>query len=251
MDWGWFSRLFDVYERQARVAPALLVSLPIVVTVGTWTPSGFAGGRLVAAGLLAYLAISLLVTLVRDAGRRVEPGLLQSWGGMPTTQLLRHRDPTLDPITKKRFHSVLREHISGLELPTREEENSSPDSADAAYASAVAWLREATRDAKKFPLILAENASYGFRRNAYGAKGLGLSLSLLALVWNIVAVLWRGPMPPDSLANAAVGGGVSVVMLAIWLLVVREVWVKEAAVAYAHRLLAACDSPALSQARKT
>lgn len=248
MDWGWIARLFDPYERQARIAPALLVCLPVIVTAGAWFPAAFTGAQLASGSIVAYLGIAILATFARDAGKRVEPALFNSWGGTPTTLLLRHRDSTLDATTKQRIQAVLGARIPGIHLPSAAEEARSPEAADDVYASAIAWLRERTRETKKFPLVLAENIGYGFRRNTFGVRRPALSVALGALVLNIIGVAWTiGPNLSQLSATTIAAILITVALLMFWFGLVREPWVKEAAFAYAHRLLAACDSPFLTE----
>ncbi len=44
------------------------------------------------------------------------------------------------------------------------------------------YLRENTRDKEKFGLVYAELIGYGFRRNLWGMKKLGVTLSIM--IWN-------------------------------------------------------------------
>jgi hypothetical protein len=85
---------------------------------------------------------------------------------MPSVAWLRHRDPRLDGYTKRRYHDFLASKIPGWAAPTADSEAENPSRADEAYASASRWLRENTRDVKKYPRVADENISYGFRRNS-------------------------------------------------------------------------------------
>src|SRR5207302_5823609 len=112
----------------------------------------------------------------RARGRLLEKRLYSEWGGIPTTAWLRHRDDNLDSITKARYHRFLESRIDGLKIPSAESETNDPAAADKAYASAVKWLLEYTRNAKSFPLVFNENVYYGFRRNTLAAKPVALYL---------------------------------------------------------------------------
>jgi hypothetical protein len=109
--------------------------------------------------------------------------LYEEWGGKPTTQLLRHRDKTIEAVTKRRYHSYLGAKIN-VPLPDKNQEAEDPEGADEVYQSAVRWLLNHTRpdDGKKFDMILRENVSYGFRRNALGMKPIGLIISTGSLL---------------------------------------------------------------------
>ena len=254
------SRFFDLYILQARLYPALLVLLPALLTVIAWFPgllTSNLGATLVtlaaACGLLYLLSV-----LARTAGTRLEGQLLKEWGGWPTTLWLRHADNYLDAHTKVRYHRYLAKNVPGLSLPTAEDERSDPEAADAAYASAVNWLKEQRRDTKKYPLLFKENIEYGFRRNLLGAKPVGMSLSASALVGTVIGWWHQFASPHEPLtfdATAAVVAGlatapnvavigaslISVIAIAVWMTRCNRRWVREAGDQYARALLATCD----------
>jgi hypothetical protein len=75
--------------------------------------------------------------------------------------MLRHRDPTLDEPTKERMHTILASKV-GVTAPTGVQEESNPAAADSFYARAGTWLRENSRDQKKFDILFNENVTYGY-----------------------------------------------------------------------------------------
>lgn len=170
----------DAYDRSARLATAYLVFPPAVVFVvalalGTAEWWSRIGGVLVACG-----APMLAVQWGRSGGRRKQPDLFQLWEGSPTVRLLRFRTGGSPDAVSDRHAIVAR--ATGRTLPTREEEFLDPAAADVRYDSAVAQLRELTRDEKKFPLVLKENIAYGFRRNLWGRKSYGVAVAVVTLV---------------------------------------------------------------------
>ena len=46
MDWNWLIKTFDPYERQARIIPALIVVLPLILVINALTPEIFSGSGL-------------------------------------------------------------------------------------------------------------------------------------------------------------------------------------------------------------
>ena len=162
----------DLYTLRARVQPTIMVALPVIFAVYALLPDyvlfvtaffgllGVAGGN----DIVAHVG--------RERGYKKQDSLWASWDGPPTTRLLRHRhiseDITLAPESRQQLEGWLR-----YALPTKEEEESSPVSADTKYKSAIGSLLEATRDTSKFPLVFAENANYGFRRNLWGLRPIG------------------------------------------------------------------------------
>ena len=239
----------DPYTFRARIQPALVVVLPLGILMFALLPgvpffvTAFFG-LLGAAGGTAIMA-----QVGRELGRRKEPNLWESWGGAPTTRLLRHRrlpgDLTLVPGLRQQV-----EQWVDYPLPTEHEEEACPAWADAKYEEIVTSLREATRDTARFPLVFAENANYGFRRNLWGLKPIGASVAvgLVFVSWAMLSLtVWGRPWPdpwwdvfvnPDSAAVIRLVVAVAnTVFAAFWLCWVKPTWVKDVANAYALRLL--------------
>jgi hypothetical protein len=241
------ARLFDAYNRQARLYPALVTILPAIALILAAFPKMLtSGGALVgiagASGLIFFLG-----DVGRTFGKRLEQALLRNWGGWPTTIWLRHSSSNLVSATKARYHSVLQRHVPGLVLPTKEDERTNPRQADEAYASAVEWLKERSRG-KDFPLVQKENANYGFRRNLRGLKPIGMLISLLAFSASVYLLIqaihwpwtWKALGSVDPTVAAA--AGFALLMLLLWTFFVTPSWVRQAGDAYARALLACCDT---------
>ena len=245
------SKVTDPYERQARLYPALLALLPLLALVTLlYGPKATA---LTAAVTIAVSCGGLYLTtnLSRELGKRKEAKLYRSWGGKPTTQLLRHRDSSIDPITKRRYHAVLATKI-GAEFPQKQQEDNDPEAADHVYQSGVRWLLDHTRphSGKEFDLIFRENVAYGFRRNALGMKPIGLVIAVASILWILEiqgAIIGRRPFI-DWAALARISQPaiasliVSIIMLLVWLLFFTKSVARTAAFTYAETLLRACDS---------
>jgi hypothetical protein len=229
----------DAYDRSARLAPAYLVFAPAVVFVAAlalgssewWSKIG---GLLVALGGPGFAA-----QWGRSGGRRKQDGLFASWGGAPTTQLLRFRTGGNATAVLHRHEIVSR--ATGLALPTEAEEAADGTAADERYEIAVGALRERARG-PDFPLVLKEDTNYGFRRNLWGRKPFGIATALLVgavsaalLIAAAVGHAW------GSWKAAAVAAGFAALALLGWLLVVTPSWVRESADAYATRLLESAE----------
>jgi hypothetical protein len=225
----------DVYSRYSRITPIILVALPPALPTLLWLPQLGTEARVVGLGILAAL-IPLFDQLGRGRGRRREPILFEAWGGAPTTQLLRWRGPESTLVQGRRHQAV--ERVTGVRLPTAAEESQDGRAADEAYSAAVRTLRALTFDS---PAVQAENRNYGLRRNLLGLRPLGLLTSTLGLVIVLASILTMGARKESLLAAIAVLG-IDVALLAMWFLVVREGWVREAAWIYAERLLDRTES---------
>ncbi len=238
---SWASLVTDQYERAARLYPALLALLPMLIAVAATSVFGkpLATQLLTLSG--ACGAAYLLANISRMLGKAQEAKLFSKWGGAPTTKLLRHRDGSIDPHTKQRYHAFLTRKIK-IEIPTSQQELATPEAADEIYRAGVKWLLGKTRDKKRFALLFKENISYGFHRNGYGLKWIGTLLGLCSIAWLVGAI--RGDVPEAWSAlpsDRLVAVGVELAITLAWAIYFSESRVKQAAHAYADMLLRACD----------
>jgi hypothetical protein len=232
----------DAYTLRARFQPALLVALPLalsvlaldpwhhVITKTAWTVLAWAGGT------------TLVAQLARDQGKLKEPKLFLDWGGKPSTVALRFRGAQNLALVQRR-HDLLRRVLPDLRLPNADEERRDPRAADAAYDACVGALRDRTRDKARFPLVFEENCNYGFRRNLWGLKPWGITTS------SIGSLLGARSLPQflrihHVLGNATdlASAGICLGLLLVWVFLVSERWVRLPAQAYTDRLFEACES---------
>jgi hypothetical protein len=235
------STKFDAYSWRARVVPAFLVFLPLAIATFLWIPSIELISRL-AGIVLGPLGIAMLMAQVgRDRGYKKQPHLWQQWGGAPTTQLLRHRNPEGNPVLRERYHRRLGELQPDLVIPTPEEEEQDPQKADHIYETCTRRLITHTRDRKQFPLVFHENVNYGFRRNLWGMKPFGALFALTGLAACGLNLWLSWNQTLHIATEAAVSCAFNLALLLFWLFWVTPGWVRIPADAYAARLLETCD----------
>lgn len=238
---SWAPLVTDPYERAARLYPALLALLPMlmVLVMTSVFSKPLATQLLILSG--ACGAAYLLANISRMLGKARENKLFDAWGGTPTTQLLRHRNEFIDPHTKQRYHAFLARKTK-IEFPTSEDEHASPEAADEIYRAGVKWLLGKTRDKKRFALLFKENISYGFHRNGFGLRWIGGLIGLISVVWLVVAFQAYDPqtwlaLPTEQIVTI----GIVLVIDLAWVVYFNETRVRQAAHAYADMLLRACD----------
>jgi len=224
----------DPYVRKARLYPALLVTLPIGVSVA-WLWPGFGLEKiipvLVCAGLPFFVA-----NLVRSRGQRLEERLESRWGGMPTTQMLRLGEATNNPDMLRRRRRALQD-LTGDPLPTRDDEQDNPRRSDQRYIAATRILITRVRDQRDHhPRLHEENINYGFWRNLLGLKPFALT-SLVALLAIDGITLAAGREPQ----MVGVAAGLHVLCLIVWLVAVRPDRVLQQGRTYAERLFETLD----------
>lgn len=239
---GFLNEVSDPYDRRARLFPGFVVALPIsilAVVLVTTKPAWWSGAVLV---LGASGASYFGMQLVRSAGRRKERALWESWGGAPTTQLLRFRGAS-NRVTVRRRHDQLARLFPDLPMPDEAAEAADPQLAGEHYEAAVRALIERTRDRTRFERVFDELCQYGFRRNLWGCRSIALWLATLGLgtVAALGALRALGFLDVSGL-GLALAAGVDLFLLLALAFVVRPEWVREAAEAYAHRLLASLET---------
>lgn len=240
-----FEKLLDPYDVKARLFPGLLVLAPaiafLVLLYGRQSPA--------VVGLATVLTSCggpyLLANFVRTWGQHAQSRLFHKWGAQPSTILLRHRDGTLSPQTKLRYHRLVESRLA-VAMPTAEDELNSPVAADAAYAAAGDALRPLTNDRKKYPFVFKELVAYGFNRNAHGARWVGLTVAIMTLLATTLhaGALRYSPITVDLVALDYSHIMVMVLgfaMACLWSLHFTSATVRMAGFSYAKRLWEALD----------
>jgi len=227
----------DNYTRRARLYPLLIVAIPIGTTTLAFFPDGFSSWKTLWSLVTWCGGVALLAQLGRDWGKRKEPQLFRTWGGAPTTRRLRFRDAPNPALLAHRHHQ-LSSMFRDLALPSEMEEADDAARADQVYEACVQLLRDKTRDRKCFPLVFEENCNYGFRRNLWGMKPIGVTTAVLGIIVTLaVGYLYENIASPGVIAVAAI----NFLLLIIWLFCVTANWVRVPADAYAERLLDSID----------
>lgn len=235
---------FDRYDRNARLQPALLAILPLLVSIGVWAPgirssSGWAVSLAAACG-----ALFLMAQATRRRGRALERAWGDRIGRRHSARLLSFADDTIGGVRKRRIREWIGLH--GRALPDADAERADPRGADDERMSAIAWLLEVTRPDAETSLLLAENVSYGFWRNMRGLRPLGIGLAFAAAAGNAALLHRVGAADPGFWLGVA-ALGFCVVAMAAWSLLVTVRAVEDASLAYAERLFAQIDNPAVNE----
>lgn len=187
----------------------------------------------------------LLTQIGRHSGKKKEPALWAYWGGPPSTQLLRWRNPTYSTHIKQHYHARLQALFPVPHPPDAAFEAQYPAQADEVYDSWCHFLRmQAREDTKKFRLLFIENVNYGLCRNLWGLKPIAIfSIIILATINYGFNWHWNGVANP-----IFYGGhfwfttGMLLTVLIGWIFFVNKNRVKIPAFAYAERLIECTNS---------
>ena len=230
--------VFDRYNRQARVFPVYMTISPIILALAAILPHGL-DLPLGAAAAIVFIPLAFLAGQVgADFGKRLEKPLWLQWDGPPTTRFLRHLNTEFNEVTRNRLHTKLRS--LGLNVPSAEHQQRDPQTADVHWEACTEELIRRTRDRRRFPLVFKGLIEYGFQRNLLGLKPFGLPLSIVALLacsWKV----WAGWGDQGAVAVAVGAALLSLSLLAIWIVWVRERTVAISANRYARFLLEAAQ----------
>lgn len=236
----------DHYERTTQLKPVAATLAPIsVLVVSCFRAQTFedATRSLILVGLAAGFHL-VAMRKVRDRGNTVQTTLWEDWGGNPTAQRLRWSGGSISAI--ERLHRRV-QHMTGVTLPTRAEEELDPTDADEVYLDSVAQMRERTRDKERYPRVYAELVQYGTARNFYGLRRFALSIAAIVLTLSVLGIiagsiglagwpLW--PLVVSSISSALIA--------AAWISIITHQYVRVAAERYADALLATAEEPPLT-----
>jgi hypothetical protein len=188
-------KVLDPYSMKARYYPALLATIPALAALAiliSWSRFGLTT-------VVASAAIPVLVfacaDIARRLGKRIEERIYDQSGGKPSVTMLRYADKTFDAASKAQYRAFLGSKIN-QPVPTEEQERQNLKAGDAFYERAGAWLRENTRNVKKFSVLFAENVTYGFRRNLLGLKWPALALNFALVL--VCGCLLYSKLPLDT-----------------------------------------------------
>jgi hypothetical protein len=230
--------MFDAYVRRARFYPAVIATasaFALAAILVSWSRPGLP--HVIATGAMAIL-LAVMSDVARRRGRAIEPGIIQRMGGLASITMMRYRDDNFDSAAKAAMHKFLGSKIAG-DPPTPEKERADPAEADDFYRRCGDWLREHTRDTKKFGILFEENVTYGFRRNLLGLKWPALGINVAIVVFCVVMLWLRCPLNTADPLTQKLLAVVAIAFMhaAYFVLLVNEAGAVQAARTYARQLL--------------
>lgn len=210
-------KVLDEYEIKARMAPGIILTLPIIVACIYVSPALGAWPIFATAGACCLVLFYGLSYLVRNRGIAVEPSLWSEWGGPPSTRFMRHRDSTLPEQTKSLIRAEVEKKFS-IVLLSSSEERSEPARADRTISDSFRRVRQYLRQRNPTGLWFKHNVEYGFCRNLLGCRTIVLSLGAASTIFTA----WYGQRVGAGVLNTAASIEVSFTLCAIcygwWLL---------------------------------
>lgn len=242
---------FDAYSLKARVFPALIASLPALAALFVLVPWNALGPPQAIATAIGFVLLFAFADVARQRGRQIE----QKLGSNRTPELWFRGSSDIPNAGKDRYRAFVAGELKKA-APTQQDEAQQPERAKDFYLAANTWLREHTRDTKKFSLLFGENITYGFRRNLLGLKSVALCMN--AIVVTAMAVIYYTELRyfqaignlDDKLVIIAAG---AILHSLYMLLAVGKAAVWDASRAYGRQLILCCETlmkPARAPAAK-
>ena len=236
-------KVLDAYSLKARLFPALLAVIPALAALAiliSWTKFSLTGA-------IVTTAIPVLVfaaaDIARRLGKRLETQIYVELGGKPSVAMLRYSDDTFDAWTKVQYRAFLSSKIGQFD-PTEQDEKDNPKATDAFLERCGGWLRENTRNTNKFPVLFAENITYGFRRNLLGLKWPALGLNAVMVLLCLFILYLKGTIDTkdDVTIRLLIVLAFAAVHAIYMVLAVGKQTVIEASRTYARQLLLSCEA---------
>ena len=239
----------DAYDLQARFAPMGFVLLPLALVAFVAIPG--LGATKIVAGSIAFIllaAFSFVATrMARAAGRARQDALYASWGGIPTTAMLRFRDPRLSVQVKRVHRERLARLGASFPIPDEAEEARDPGGADGKIGAAMDEIRRRAKE-RGLKRVHRENINYGAARNAFGLRPFGIAACGFALLVLAGLVALRGGFQPSA-AEVIVGAATFLIALA-WIFGCTANKVRHHGEAYALEMFEAIETVAPAPKRR-
>ncbi len=220
--------LLDAYNIRARLSASVILLAPIAVTF------------FLCFNKVSTIASSSVFVFVLLAFTNYIPLLQRRFQGRNSrrnyaSDFLSQNDQTIDSVTKERYYrklATIDESFSPF--------NNSTDSQTLKKCcdSAVVYLRVHTRDNH---LVLEENINYGFCKNLYINKPIGIFLCSLLACFLIIYIALHLKSGDNVSLEFYCAFIFNVILLIFWILGITKKMVNTSAIQYAKTLLSAID----------
>jgi hypothetical protein len=176
MDW------LDSYEIRARIIPSIIVCLPIIVPFYLlFNNIGNPISGVIFSGMV-LLGMSYTVSFfVQYMGKKIQNQLWSSWGGAPSSRILRWSDKTFDDQYKAKLHKSIKEYLD-IELMDKDSEQQKPSDADLKFEIAFSQAKRIVYNTSSNDLLGKYNAEYGFHRNLMGSRIIWILSCLIGTI---------------------------------------------------------------------
>jgi len=175
------------YSRTARLYPAIISLIPILLLTISLSNNELESllEQLVSVKIIGNVSMGIvLIYLLAQTNRFIgkeffERRYFKTQLQMPTTEILLYSTDYISTQFKEKIRKKIERDFS-LNLPSKVEEEKNNDDARRRIVDAVALVRGVVGDGK---LLLQHNIEYGFVRNLIGSIPIGLSFSIVDIIY--------------------------------------------------------------------
>lgn len=222
----------DDYDFETLTAPAIITGLPVMIAL---TVLGFSLDNILGFSVLGVSIVTFLLVptsaAIRSRGKVVEAELFPD--GMPTTDMLIAMPSGADE--ELRARRQLTSELSGITLLSFSQARHDRAKERGVIERSVGVLREKMRGSS-FKLLRRELKSYGYWRNMYGLRWLGLCLSLVGFIAVCLFTVSSVPFNDTTTWTTNLIAVAAIIsFVCFWLFNVRKEKVKRAASNYAKQ----------------
>ena len=211
----------DAYYVIARLSPAIVLFSPMGVTIWATYPEGWPGFPHQIYYLLVPVVSFPLSAFVRTKGRHIQKQLWATWGGSPLAIAL--------AASKNESTGTIRDRAV-VRLSELFPDVLTNDGSASECETVTSLIAAHTTDIGTH-VIASENQAYGFYRNSYGIRRMGIITSAGCILVSGLAFLH------SQQADIWPALGLSGVVLAWWIFGVKESVVREAGDRYADAVV--------------
>lgn len=178
---------FDRYNRAARIYPSIIILIPFLLfTIYCDIDNlkdvfdDLLNVKIIGNITISIVLLYLLIQANRFLGKFLfEKSMFKNELEMPTTNFLLFNNSEFS----KDYKIRIRKHIKSdfqIDLPDESEENENRVDARKRIVEAVGLIRQKVKNGR---LLLQHNIEYGFARNLIGGSIIGVSMSLIDIVY--------------------------------------------------------------------
>jgi len=174
LDW------FDPYELRARVAPTIIIILPLIIMIFSiiQIPESLVSA-IISLGIFFFVVYSVSF-VVRELGHKLQKELWEQWGGAPSSLIMRCEDPRLNFELKKQIYKKIEKKYK-IKLPRQDDQKDHPNIFLKSIEDVFNRVRTDLHEKSKDERWEKQNAEYGFLRNLAGSRLLWCIISLIGI----------------------------------------------------------------------
>jgi len=225
-------KLYDDYDFETLTVPAIVIGFPIAIALAIlgFSLSSVLGFSILGVQALAFMLVPVRA-LIRSQGKRIESIIFEK--GLPTSDLLKAEKANKSKIRQERRETVSR--LSGVSLAAYSKAHYDREYEREIIDKAVSLLREKMRG-REFNLLRRELKSYGYWRNMYAIRPVGIASSAISLLVGLLSVNLLSQSSSElSWVVWTVSTAALVLFLFFWIFLVKESSVQSAANNYSQQ----------------